>query len=196
MVPQMNDIWEHMLTSIMPSTSGIHPSKFHMVFDLSDPEKRTRQDITTALNHITSFQRYYHVVLGLNLREAHQIAKVQGITVPETGPPQVLASKIRSRLDIDEVVIHNAQFVVSAQKKSNDAEVWGLKVPTVEHPRILTGAGDHFNAGYCYGILKGLSGLQCLMTGVSTASYYVQTGITPNIERIHDFIGSWTPRIF
>ena len=193
MIPQMNDIWDHLLTSLLPSTSKISPAKYTMFLDLSDPEKRTKEDLATALTYITGFQQYYHVILGLNLREASQIAQAQGISVSTNMSPQLLASRIRSQLDIAEVVIHNAQFAVSAQQSNHTGQVQGITVPYIGNPELLTGAGDHFNAGYCYGVLNHLSGLQCLTLGISTATYYVQTGATPTLEDVYRFISTWDP---
>ena len=107
--------------------------------------------------------------------------------------PQLLASRIRSQLDIAEVVIHNAQFAVSAQQSNHTGQVQGITVPYIGNPELLTGAGDHFNAGYCYGVLNHLSGLQCLTLGISTATYYVQTGTTPTLEDVYRFISTWDP---
>ena len=39
--------------------------------------------------------------------------------------------------------------------------------PYTSKPRLTTGAGDNFNAGFCLGLLLGLSLEQCVMLGTA-----------------------------
>src|SRR5205823_13175828 len=41
--------------------------------------------------------------------------------------------------------------------------------PFTPKPKITTGAGDHFNSGFCLGKLLGFSTELCLLTGVTTS---------------------------
>jgi sugar/nucleoside kinase (ribokinase family) len=49
---------------------------------------------------------------------------------------------------------------------------------------ITTGAGDHFNSGFCLGKLLGLGNAMSLLTGVTTSGYYVRTGQSPSIVQV------------
>ena len=49
-----------------------------------------------------------------------------------------------------------------------------MEGPYTSNPRLTTGAGDNFNAGFCLGQLLGLSPQQCLITGTGTSGFYVQ----------------------
>ena len=44
---------------------------------------------------------------------------------------------------------------------------------------ISTGAGDHFNAGFCLGKLIGADNEIALQLGVATSGYYVRTAKSP-----------------
>jgi sugar/nucleoside kinase (ribokinase family) len=60
----------------------------------------------------------------------------------------------------------------------------------VKEPKISTGAGDHFNAGFCLGRVLGLSLEESLCTGVGTSGYYVRTAISPTAAQLAEFIAN------
>jgi sugar/nucleoside kinase (ribokinase family) len=62
--------------------------------------------------------------------------------------------------------------------------------PFVEKPLISTGAGDHFNAGFCLGKLIGADNEISLQLGVGTSGYYVRTANSPSANELADFLHS------
>ena len=60
--------------------------------------------------------------------------------------------------------------------------------PFVQQPRISTGAGDHFNAGFCLGRVLGFSLEESLCAGVATSGYYVRSAQSPTANDLADFI--------
>jgi sugar/nucleoside kinase (ribokinase family) len=58
----------------------------------------------------------------------------------------------------------------------------------VQQPKISTGAGDHFNAGFCLGLVLGFSLPESLCVGVATSGYYVRTAQSPTATELADFI--------
>jgi sugar/nucleoside kinase (ribokinase family) len=60
--------------------------------------------------------------------------------------------------------------------------------PFVAKPLISTGAGDHFNAGFCLGAMLGCEPAMCLQIGVATSGYYVRTARSPSIENLIEFL--------
>ena len=58
-------------------------------------------------------------------------------------------------------------------------------------PLITTGAGDHFNSGFCLGKLLGLTTQQCLLTGVTTSGFYVRTGQSPAVPDLASMLRNW-----
>jgi len=58
----------------------------------------------------------------------------------------------------------------------------------VENPKITTGAGDHFNAGFCATRMAGLSPTACLTFATSTSGYYVRTAQSPSVGQIENFL--------
>lgn len=186
MLPYMSDIWEALQKEICPDFSGPRRKIF---FDLADPEKRKPEDILRALGLIANFQKYFDVILGLNEKEACEIGKVYGIT-PKAQTPECLsqlAREIWQRLKIDTLVVHPVTYALAV---SNDA-VDLVAGPYIATPRITTGAGDHFNSGFCLGKLLGFNNAMCVLTGVTTSGYYVRTAQSPTITQLAEMLRNW-----
>ena len=63
--------------------------------------------------------------------------------------------------------------------------------PLVLRPLITTGAGDHFNAGFCLGQLLGLDNSHALLVGVSTSGHYVRTAQSPTPQDLIAMLRNW-----
>lgn len=185
MIPFMSDIWRHLLREVFPKIARPAARPFAF-FDLADPEKRLASDIREALELLGQFEAHAAVILGVNEKESHEIAGVLQLPVPDHRPESLreLAAALRARLDISCVVIHPRAFAVAAEREVS-AYVPG---PFDPKPLISTGAGDHFNAGFCVGKLSNLSLEGCLLSGVSTSGYYVRTASSPSLERLAGFM--------
>jgi sugar/nucleoside kinase (ribokinase family) len=158
-------------------------------FDLADPEKRAVADLRAALATMARFEAFGRVTLGLNLKEAQQVASaLGGAAVGETEAAlKASAAEIRARLDVSTVVIHPRESAACATR----AGAWWVPGPFTATPRITTGAGDHFNAGFTAGQLLGLEPETCLATGVCTSGHYVRTGESPTLGAVETFLANW-----
>jgi sugar/nucleoside kinase (ribokinase family) len=188
MLPHMSRIWARMLDSIIPNIER-HARK--LFIDLADPEKRTHEDILDAMKLLTRFQDQVDVILGLNLKESVEIADVLGLpgkSDPE-GSIEEVARAIREKLHLSCVVIHPRRSAAAAVE-DHSARFAG---PFVEKPKISTGAGDHFNAGFALGQVLGMSLEESLCVGVGTSGYYVRTAISPSAQELADFVAKLPP---
>jgi sugar/nucleoside kinase (ribokinase family) len=184
MLPYMSDIWEKMLERGFPKRES---GKSRTLFvDLADPEKRNHADIVRAMDLLTQFEKQVDVALGLNLKEAGEIAEVLGIAIK--GDPEAMiestARAIRQKLNIGCVVIHPRKSAAAATRDQSAA----FAGPFVAQPKISTGAGDHFNAGFCLGRSLGFGLEESLCTGVATSGYYVRSGQSPSAPQLAEFI--------
>ena len=188
MTPDMSDIWKNILSEVCPKLVSIKIRRT-IFFDLADPEKRTKSDIREALDLISQFERYYHVILGSNEKEGYEIAEVLGISEKDNSPEgiQTMCAEIRERLKISTVVVHPRAYAVAA-RQNQSCIVAG---PFTPKPLISTGAGDHFNAGFCFGCMLELPFDSCLLTGVAASGYYVRTGKSPSVDELVKFINDW-----
>ena len=182
MLPHMSRIWAKLLDEVIPNYER-HERKLFV--DLADPEKRTHEDILDALKLLTRFQDQVDVILGLNLKESVEIADVLGLpgqATPEETIEQTAAA-IREELNLHCVVIHPRRGAAAATADERAS----FKGPFVERPKISTGAGDHFNAGFCLARVLGMSLEESLCIGVSTSGYYVRSAESPSAAQLADF---------
>jgi sugar/nucleoside kinase (ribokinase family) len=186
MLPYMSDIWEHVLAEICPKMPAQPRPTFF--FDLADPEKRDANDIRAAIELIGRFQKFFDVYLGLNEKESFEIGEVLGYNGTHEGEDavQAVAKFIHDNIRTSGVVVHPRTYAVAA---SADGVV-KVSGPFVERPLISTGAGDHFNAGFCLGKLIGADNEVSLQFGVGTSGYYVRTAKSPNASELADFLQS------
>jgi sugar/nucleoside kinase (ribokinase family) len=186
MVPYMSRIWETLLKELMPPADAPRRTIF---FDLADPQKRTDDDIKHALELITRFNGRFSVVLGLNEKEAYEVSEAVGLPQRARSPGNLaqLALDLNQRIPVDTVVIHPVAYALAA----SGGEVTTVKGPYIPKPRITTGAGDHFNSGFCLGKLLGLTNTEAVLTGVSTSGFYVKNARSPRVEDLAAFLDDW-----
>jgi sugar/nucleoside kinase (ribokinase family) len=182
MLPNMSRIWAGLLDEVIPSVER-HDRK--LFIDLADPEKRTHEDILDALKLLSRFQDQVDVVLGLNLKESLEIADVLGLPGKQDVEGQIVenAQAIREKLRLACVVIHPRRGAAAA----TETETAWFSGPFVQQPKISTGAGDHFNAGFCLGRVLGFSLVESVCVGVATSGYYVRTAESPTATQLADF---------
>jgi sugar/nucleoside kinase (ribokinase family) len=183
MLPHMSALWKKMLADFKPVKEEARKLLF---FDLADPAKRTDADLTAALKIIGEFQAHHDVTLGLNESESLQVGKVLRLkSFPKTPKGYAsLAGAIRDKLALHTVVVHPVQYACGADA---EGEVF-VAGPFTAKPKISTGAGDHFNAGYVIGRLLKLGLPHALQLAVATSGFYVRHATSPNREQLVRFL--------
>jgi hypothetical protein len=186
MLSGMSSLWQALLSELCTLLSG---SRRKMFFDLADPEKRPSSDIVEALGLISKFEKYFDVILGLNEKESFEIGDVMGLNMTDHSPEGLckLADAIRAKLKINTVVVHPVAFALA----SSDGDTQVVQGPFCAKPLISTGAGDHFNSGFCLGKLLGFDNKNSLMAGVSTSGFYVRTGQSPTVADLAGLLCNW-----
>jgi sugar/nucleoside kinase (ribokinase family) len=184
MLTEMEEIIENMIRLVPEG------SKVKFFFDLADPEKRSRADLTRVIEQIKSLNKKTEVILGLNLREAEQVSNVIGLTEKTQESAQGVkdaAVRVRERMGISGVVVHAIKYAGA----SIGADSAGIEGPYCPSPKLSTGAGDHFNGGFCGGIMADLPVLDALYSGVGASGWYVRNGRSPTSEDIVGLLKSW-----
>lgn len=176
MLSGMNAIMEGMLSIIREIDHK--PTAF---IDLADPQKRVDEDIADVLALISEFGKETDMILSMNKNESMIVAKLL-----EASHDDVIhrAVKIREKLNISHVVIHPLHGAAAATKD------WAGYVigPYTEKPKLTTGAGDNFNAGFCNALLRGFSTEECLAVGVNTSGFYVRNAHAPSKKELIEFL--------
>ncbi len=186
MIPHMSDVWETIQQDLCPQLNGERRKIF---FDLADPEKRLPSDIQRALRLIAGFGKNFDVILGLNEKEAYEIGKVLGLPAgarTEDGLAS-LTQEIFKHVPVQTLVVHPVAYALCTSGQG----VSMVQGPHTAKPLITTGAGDHFNSGFCLGKLLGLEDALCLYTGVSTSGFYVRTGKSPAVADLAGLLRNW-----
>lgn len=185
MLAHMNAVYRRLIDDVFPQAS--QPP---LVFvDLADPEKRTDEDLAAALELLSEMQSMTRVILGVNWKETLQVARVLGVSSggDDESAIEDLAVGIRAKLGIHGAVVHPRAGAAAAIEDDGRIVSAAFAGPFTRQPRISTGAGDHFNAGFCVGRLAGLPVEQALCVGTATSGYYVRNAETPTLEQLATF---------
>lgn len=188
MLPHMTEVWQGILGEVLAGApSGRKPFAF---FDLADPAKRSREELLQAVHTIEAFGASTLPVLGLNRKEATQVADALGISAEggNSGAPlPAITRALGEAIDVHAVVVH----------PTRDAAVYtggrlsAIEGPYTRRPKLTTGAGDNFNAGFCLGLVLGMDPEASLILGKGTSGFYVRHGRSPSQEELARFLVHW-----
>jgi ketohexokinase len=182
MVPQMTDILINILERILPQLAKTDVPKFF--FDLADPTKRPSNELQRVLDVFSTYQNFGSVCLGLNKKEANQVAHLLEVTAANEASIDVLAGEIRSSLGLDVVLVHTMEGAACADATG----VQTLPSLRCSDSAVKTGAGDHFNAGYILGRLLGLEPQKCLPLATVFPSLYLRSGSSPSLSELRSLL--------
>ncbi len=188
MLPYLTDVFEGVLTRL-PELGGDVPRFFF--FDLCDPEKRTREDLVRALDVIGAFAAHApNVVLGLNEKESLSVCSALDLPTGADDAAALIdrARRIAGAMGATEVVIHPTRLAAAWSRAEGEGSTPG---PYCAAPRLTTGAGDHFNGGYMFARLLGLSPANATIIGKCVSGFYVREGRGPSAPEIVAFAARW-----
>ncbi|MEM6334665.1 MAG: PfkB family carbohydrate kinase [Planctomycetota bacterium] len=188
MLVELESIWRLLCDELLPDAAALPDGGRRLVFfDYCDPSKRTAADTERALRWATRFQEHADAVVGLNLAEAVQAMEVLGLSVPADPEASIeaMAEAVRDELGVHAVVVHPRKGAAASVAGMGSATFAG---PFTSKPKLSTGAGDNFNAGFCLGSLLGLPVEQRLCVGTATSGYYVREAGSPTLEELIAFI--------
>jgi sugar/nucleoside kinase (ribokinase family) len=184
MIPKMTSILQQLADQVLPNLPPRDNRSFF--FDLTDPAKRSKEDILEVLKVITRFQSHAETTLGLNYNETLQVCETLGLSSGDKSEESLkkMATEIRRKLEIACVVTHPIDSAACATKDG----AWWSEGPFTDNPKITTGAGDHFNAGFCASRLSGFSPLTSLALATCTSGHYVRTAQSPTTNQVIELL--------
>ena len=187
-LPYSTDYWRGILDEIMPN---VNKRKRHFCFDIADPSRRSDDELASALDVIKGYNAYGKVILGLNENETEKVyASLNRINQTEEDKSISLVEKgqyIFSNIKVWNLLIHPTNRSISI---SNEG-ISELAGRFVKQPKISTGGGDNFNAGYCLGQMLGLDIESSMITGMANSGSYVQNGQSSSFEELKNYIHNW-----
>ena len=186
MLTYQTDTWKRLHRDM----AGVAAPKGAILFiDLADPEKRPAEEIADAARFLKNFRSSHRVVLGLNQKESIEVSSAIGLRF---NPEEIEsnAATLRKSLELDMVVVHPTRRAACATEKGS-ASIDG---PFCASPKLTTGAGDNFNAGFCVGLLAGLEPQECLAAGVANSGFYVRNARSATARDLAGFLDAWSQR--
>ncbi|MBN2696712.1 MAG: hypothetical protein JXR38_04150 [Bacilli bacterium] len=191
MIPYMTELWQSLIENILPELPNRKQKPIFFV-DLADPEKREPEEIRLALDLLREFKSKFFVVLGLNKKEAYDVANVLELFDSSSLEHMQISLEdlcfaLYEYLEVDAVVVHPVDRSAVVLNKTFYEDLG----PYVKKPKLTTGAGDNFNAGFVLGLLLELEPDEALLTGMATSGYYVRNAKSPTFPELIEFMESW-----
>jgi hypothetical protein len=183
--PGMTAMWRRLAAEILPGLRSDRPFWF---VDLADPHRCPAEQIRDGMAALQEVQRHADVVLGLNENECRQMCEIFAIPYPTLKPEWEAAREacvaLRAKFGFARVMCHLVKSSAVAWEGGSTAAdgFWEPK------PKITTGAGDHYNAGFFHALLAGLAPAHCLQIGGATSGHYVRTGDSPTRAQVSEFL--------
>jgi sugar/nucleoside kinase (ribokinase family) len=180
-IENTSQIWEGILDEILPYVVKTGPKPYFLT-DFSDCSRRSKKEIQLAISLLSKFRDYFKVVLSLNRNEAKLIALALDISTDYSD--EEFIKSVFGAVNSDIVIIHRTEDALAY-----DGTIFE-KCSTFfcNEPKILTGAGDNFNAGFCFSILHNFDIFQSLIIANAVSGYYVRTATSPDVNKLIDFI--------
>lgn len=181
-------IWEGVYREVFPRMNRDSLSRKTLFFDLADPTKRSQEDIKAVVGLISKFSNYCNVVVGLNENEANRV--YNALKPEENTDAPTLEEKgtyIFNHLNIHLLLIHPVNRCIAVNRDGVILE----QGKVVQNPKITTGGGDNFNAGYCFGTLLGFDIADSMLLGMAASGCYVRNGHSPSSVELVEYLLEW-----
>ena len=180
-LPNSNNILKGFLQSFCPRLSG---GKKIMFIDLSDPSCKTEEQFAEFFELLKELSAVFNIILGLNAKET-VFAYNRFFQRQEELFTEEMVTKLAEAMPVTEVVAHGTDWALASEGKNEYKSIKGTKIA---NPKVLTGAGDNFNAGYCLGKIYALDMTACLYLGNISASLYVKNGKPAGLSEVIAYI--------
>jgi sugar/nucleoside kinase (ribokinase family) len=187
-IENSSEIWDGFLRDVLPfvELQGHLPYFFS---DFSDCSRKSKQDIQLAVNLLGRFRNYFKVTLSLNQNEAALIAKA--LDLEDHNSDEEFIQKLYRLTNTDILVIHRTNDALAY----NGIDYEKSDTFFCKEPKILTGGGDNFNAGFCYALFHKLNLAQSLIVANAVSGSYVKNGISPDADHLIEFLEQETKKV-
>lgn len=187
-LPHATSLWAGFLEHVVKQ---LNKAERYFLFDFCDPSKKTAGQIREVLELVSSFSAYGKTVLGLNENESTKLwlaLEGQALSASTAIPPlQEVGTFIFNAMNINTLLIHPTDRTIAIKKEGT----YEMEGHVIKKPTLLTGAGDNLNAGFCAGLLLGLSTPLCMLLGMASSGAYVKNGYSASAENLIHYIEMW-----
>jgi hypothetical protein len=184
-IQNSSQIWQGIIEEIIPEINSLQRAKYFFT-DFSDCSRKTKDEIKAVIYLLGRFRKYFKVVISLNQNETDLVAGALGIK--NCTSDEELVKQLFSVINSDVLVIHRPKDAIAY----NGLVFEKCDTFFCEEPKILTGGGDNFNAGFCYSLLCELDLYQSLLVANAVSGSYVKTGISPDLNNLINFLENFS----
>ena len=187
-LPYATEYWRGILVEVLPELSE---KERHFFFDIADPSRRSDAELEEVLEVIEGYNSFGKVTLGLNENETEKLyaSLLRNNGMVEGQPISLIdmGQYIFRNINVWNLLIHPTNRSISI----NNNGISELHGRLVSKPKISTGGGDNFNAGYCAGLLLGFDIESSMILGMAASGSYVQNGMSNTLQEIESYINNW-----
>lgn len=180
-IENSSQIWEGILDEIIPLIDHASLAKYFFT-DFSDCSRKSGSEIKYVLKLLGRFRRYFKVTLSLNQNEAALVSKA--LDLNDDLSDEEFIKELYRLTGTDILIIHRTKDAIAFDGTCFEQ----CDTFFCRQPKILTGGGDNFNAGFCYSLIHGFSLIQSLIVANAVSGSYVETGISPDCDRLKEFL--------
>lgn len=144
-----------------------------------------------AIRCLEEFEKSFEVILGLNEKESYEIAALYGYEKGSFESVLDVARLLKEKIQISTIVVHPVKTACAAGADG----AYQVEGPYCQEPRLTTGAGDNFNAGFVLGQMLGCTLEESLLVGVANSGFYVRNARSANYEERMKFIMDWNKNV-
>ncbi len=180
----INALIRGMLIKVLPQ---LRDKKTHYFFDLADPSRKSGSSVRELLTFISQFSDVGITTLGVNQNEAQQLYRILFDQSEEGKSLESISEELFNFLRIDQLLVHPIDCALLVDKRGCFRQEGKL----VASPKVLTGAGDHLNAGFCFGMLAEFGAEASLVLGMANSAAYISLGYTPEKQALIQYLDHW-----
>ena len=170
-MPEMTLLWEACLDEIAARADAPF-----VYLDIADPGKRSREAVE-ALAALVTRRTPAGACVGVNEKELFLLCEKLGLNARDS--VERASDALCRRLERP-VIVHGIGYALAA----DGAHCVQRRCRMVARPRLTTGGGDHFSAGWCYARLNGLSVHEALDFASAVSGAFVEDGASPDLARV------------
>lgn len=172
MAPRLPSVFDGLREEIWPSLAD-PPSR--ILVDPADIQRLADDTVVEMIEATERLDELATVTLSANRSETLSLADVVS-GGSSTDPVRTVFEAI----DVSRFVSHGVDQ--SRSITENDSAT--VAVPRVTDPELTTSAGDHFNAGFAFGLVEEMDDREALVFGNALARQFISTGTTPAYDDV------------
>lgn len=170
----MGRLWDDAV-SLLEEKAGKRTDKL-LFFDPADISCRSTEEIRRMMETLRRAAKYRRSILSVNENEALRLGEALFDGTDKL--PEILRRLVEEGF-ADEAAVHT----ICGAHGFDGNEFIQKQAEYVAKPLISTGAGDHFNAGYCAALLEGYTLSERLALANRSAHAYLTTGRAMEVRK-------------